>query len=34
MQLEEPIYKEEKGISLKLILKNNIVMRSKRKKVK
>lgn len=29
--LEEPIYKEEKGISLKLILKNNIVMRSKRK---
>ena len=29
--LEDPIYIEEKGISLKLILKNNIVMRSKRK---
>lgn len=29
--LEDPIYLEEKGISLKLILKNNIVMRSKRK---
>lgn len=29
--LEVPIYIEEKGISLKLILKNNIVMRSKRK---
>lgn len=29
--LEEPIYIEEKGISLKLILKNNIIMRSKRK---
>ena len=29
--LEDPIYIEEKGVSLKLILKNNIVMRSKRK---
>ena len=29
--LEDPTYIEEKGISLKLILKNNIVMRSKRK---
>lgn len=29
--LEDPIYIEEKGISLKLILKNNIIMRSKRK---
>lgn len=29
--LEEPIYIEDKGSSLKLVLKNNIVMRSKRK---
>jgi ATP-dependent DNA helicase RecG len=29
--LEDPVYIEDKGISLKLILKNNIVMRSKRK---
>lgn len=29
--LEDPTYLEEKGSSLKLILKNNIVMRSKRK---
>lgn len=29
--LEDPIYIEEKGSSLKLVLKNNIVMRSKRK---
>lgn len=29
--LEEPIYIEDKGSSLKLILKNNIVMRSRRK---
>ena len=29
--LEEPIYIEDKGSSLKLILKNNIVMRNKRK---
>ena len=29
--LENPIYIEEKGISLKLILKNNIVMRNRRK---
>lgn len=28
--LEDPIYEEEKGLSLKLILKNNVVMRSKR----
>ena len=28
--LEDPIYQEEKGLSLKLILKNNIVMRNKR----
>ena len=29
--LEDPIYIEDKGSSLKLVLKNNIVMRSKRK---
>ena len=29
--LEDPTYIEEKGVSLKLILKNNIIMRSKRK---
>lgn len=29
--LEEPVYEESKGYSVKLILKNNIVMRSKRK---
>ena len=29
--LEEPIYKEDKGFSVKLILKNNIIMRNKRK---
>lgn len=28
--LEDPIYEEQKGLSLKLILKNNVVMRSKR----
>lgn len=29
--LEEPVYIEDKGVSLRLILKNNIIMRSKRK---
>lgn len=29
--LEDPVYIEDKGSSLKLVLKNNIVMRSKRK---
>ena len=29
--LEEPVYEESKGYSVKLTLKNNIVMRSKRK---
>ena len=29
--LDEPVYVEQKGLSLKLILKNNIIIRSKRK---
>lgn len=28
--LEDPIYTEEKGLSLRLTLKNNVIMRSKR----
>ena len=30
--LDDPIYEENKGLSLKLILKNNIIMREKRRK--